>query len=157
LEDGPSVAKLAHDFMRFHDALSPGGYVTAGDFEERWLEHFRGLLADPDAALLVAELPGEENIGGYCIGSVRTRPLLVGGERVASLEELFVRSSSRGWGVGRALLEACREWARAAGALHISLRLDSKNELGANFYRAHGFSVHAHILRADLRAPLEAR
>jgi GNAT superfamily N-acetyltransferase len=147
--DGPAVAAMALAFMRYHDRLKPGAWVPADDFELQWLDRFPALMADPNGMIWVAD-PGDGTLCGYCIGTLRRRPSLIGGELVANLDEIFVTDSHRSVGIGAQLLAACQNWAAAAGAVNLSLRLEAANEQAASFYLAHGFTVHARILRTDL-------
>ncbi len=57
------------------------------------------------------------------------------------LEDLFVRQSARGAGLGRALVEASLERARARGCGRIELDTNEDNEAAIALYRATGFSL----------------
>lgn len=72
----------------------------------------------------------------------------------AWLEDLFVRESARGLGLGRALLEAAAEHARARGCSRIELDVDEANEPALALYRANGFVGDA---KAELRSLLLGR
>jgi GNAT superfamily N-acetyltransferase len=75
----------------------------------------RALIAAPDVEgmLLVARDEGGEPMGFAAVGWkwAGTR-----GARVAIMEDLFVRPDVRGSGAGRALIAACADRARDAGA-----------------------------------------
>jgi GNAT superfamily N-acetyltransferase len=72
----------------------------------------------------------------------------------AWLEDLFVRESARGSGLGRLLLEAAVEHARARGCARIELDVDEGNEPALALYRANGFSGDA---KAEIRSLLLGR
>ena len=72
----------------------------------------------------------------------------------AWLEDLFVRGSARRSGLGRALLEAAVEQARARGCSRIELDVDEANEPALALYRANLFVGDA---KAELRSLLLGR
>jgi GNAT superfamily N-acetyltransferase len=61
------------------------------------------------------------------------------GGRVALLEDMVVDGSFRGLGVGRRLLNAGLDQARADGCLRVTLLTDQDNELAHSFYEGNGF------------------
>ena len=79
----------------------------------------RDTLANPDAAVLVAER-GDGSPCGFV--EVGTRPYAEGcvTSPVPYVEAWFVDADVRRTGVGRALLEAAEAWARAAGYAEIA-------------------------------------
>jgi GNAT superfamily N-acetyltransferase len=60
-------------------------------------------------------------------------------ETEAYIGELATTEESEGSGVGRALLEACDEWARRRGCRILSLATGAANEHALGFYRHLGF------------------
>jgi GNAT superfamily N-acetyltransferase len=59
------------------------------------------------------------------------------------LEDLFVDASARGAGLGRALLEAALERARARGCRRVELDVNEANEPALRLYGIVGFSATA--------------
>lgn len=72
----------------------------------------------------------------------------------AWLEDLFVRETARGSGLGRALAEAAVDRARARGCARIELDVDEGNSPALGLYRASGFSGQ---LKAEARSLLLGR
>ena len=68
-------------------------------------------------------------------------------EPVCYLSDLFTREAARGRGVGRALIEAVYEQARAAGSSRVYWQTQEGNTAGRLLYdkvaRHHGFIVYA--------------
>jgi ribosomal protein S18 acetylase RimI-like enzyme len=56
------------------------------------------------------------------------------------LEDLFVEEAYRGRGVGRTLLDAVMEWARARGCRRLRLDTNERNERGIHLYESLGFT-----------------
>jgi ribosomal protein S18 acetylase RimI-like enzyme len=88
---------------------------------------------EPQDGALVAEVDGR--IVGYAFTE------LVDWNRRAVLHDLYVDSSCRGRGVGRALLEAARTAARTDGAHCLWLETQNVNGPAIAFYRRMGFTL----------------
>jgi diamine N-acetyltransferase len=96
-------------------------------------------LADPACLFLLAE--EEQAIVGYAlIREVSTPPSGVGGARPLQLDRLYVDPSAHGRGVGRALLQAVLEAARARGHDVLWLTVWERNHRAIEIYRHWGFS-----------------
>lgn len=103
----------------------------------RW----EALLRTGDGALLLAEEGAGSPPEGLAALVGRARPEL----------GMLVAPGSRGRGVGSALLEACIEWARAAGAPEMVLHVFPHNQAARALYRKHGFEERERLLRAYAR------
>jgi ribosomal protein S18 acetylase RimI-like enzyme len=120
------VARLLHDFNAEFEEETPGVAVLAGrvaDFIERQV-----------AVFLIA---GEGPDG---IAQLRYFPSLWTGEPEAYLEELYVVPARRGGGIGRALLEAAMETARAVGATRMDLNTGETDTAARALYESAGFT-----------------
>ncbi len=97
--------------------FAPPGSVPPRWDPERARLAIAAAIEDPEAAVLVAEHRGE--LLGLCtayleINSVRFGPR-------CWVEDLAVSPVHRSQGVGKALLDEAKEWARARGATHLEL------------------------------------
>ena len=97
------------------------------------------VLADEAAWWGVAERAG--TILGYCLGFEHTAFYANG--RMAWVEELMVQERWRRHGVGRALMAAFEEWARARRAKLVG----SATRRAALFYEAVGYEASATYFR----------
>jgi GNAT superfamily N-acetyltransferase len=61
------------------------------------------------------------------------------GEKVATLEDVIVTQSARGGGIGKQLMAAIIERARADGARRITLLTDHDNKTAQRLYTSFGF------------------
>lgn len=91
----------------------PGSQPPMWD-AERARERLTAAVDDPDAAVLVPD-----DLSGFCtvyydIDSVRFG-------RRAWVEDLAVDPERRSAGIGKALLDAAKDWARERGASHLEL------------------------------------
>jgi ribosomal protein S18 acetylase RimI-like enzyme len=91
------------------------------------------LLEDPNTEFLLA---GEDGVA-----QLRYRLSAWTGTEDCWLEDLYVRDSARGSGLGRALTEACVERARARGCRRIELDVNEQNATAIALYQRCGFST----------------
>ena len=103
-------------------------------------QSFASLLADATALVLVAEAGGDTEGGGvvgYLLAT--SHPAFHANGPVAWVEEVMVAARARGAGVGRQLMAAAEDWARARGAAYVALA----TRRAAPFYRALGYEDSA--------------
>lgn len=126
--DAGVVGGLLFDFNEEFETVGP----SAGEFAER----FRRLLARHDVLVLLAE--AGEAAFGFAFVTYRPSPYYEG--PLGQLEELYVRSSDRGRGIGARLMAALLADAaeRACGEIHIGV--DEIDEGARRFYERQGFS-----------------
>jgi ribosomal protein S18 acetylase RimI-like enzyme len=126
-DDLSAAARLLHDFnVEFGDA-TPGPDALAA--------RLRALLDGGDTIVL---LGGPEDPEGLAV--LRLRPALWSAALEAYLAELYVVPARRGHGLGRALLEAAMDAARAAGADHIDLGTSVDDVAARGLYERLGFT-----------------
>ena len=101
VEDAAAIARLLHDFNSEYAEPTPGVAALT--------EHARKLLAAGKMTVLLA------GTGPDGISLLRCRDSVWTGGPEAHLQELYVVPPLRGRGIGRALLGATMEAARAAG------------------------------------------
>ena len=130
-----------------------GEWRSVGD-ERRYLKAVRRY---PNAAVFVAERDDGAIVGRLSLAR-DTHPASA---HVADLG-LMVAADARRQGVGRALLEAAVEWARASGVRKLELHVFPWNEPAIKLYERFGFERegfrkgHYHRAGADVDAVLMA-
>ena len=90
------------------------------------------LLRDPNTEFLLADT-------GVC--QLRYRLSVWTASEDCWLEDLYVTDEARGTGVGRALIEAAFERARARGCGRVQLDVEEANARAIEVYRAAGFGT----------------
>lgn len=92
-------------------------------------------LANGDSVLILAEISGE------AAGFVQLYPSFtsIGMCRIFALNDLFVAAHRRGSHVGKALVEAAIEHARAVGAMQLTLSTHSGNKVAQALYEKGGW------------------
>jgi len=109
--------------------ITTGGWRTAGE-ERRYLKALRRW---EHAAVFVAEMNGQV-VGRLSV----SRDQHPASRHVADLG-LMVAAERRGQGIGRGLLEAAVDWARAAGVTKLELHVFPWNEPALRLYERFGF------------------
>jgi GNAT superfamily N-acetyltransferase len=122
--DAPRVAELVAAFRNHIGRSEPSDAEVRATVER--------LLADSNTEFLLAD-------EGVC--QLRYRLSVWTATEDCWLEDLFVTEAARGTGVGRALIEAAFDRARARGCKRIQLDVADDNSRAIDVYRAAGFGV----------------
>jgi ribosomal protein S18 acetylase RimI-like enzyme len=121
-----AVGRLLHDFNTEFDEPTPGPRALA--------ERVRVLLAAGDTQILIA---GEGPDG---LAVLRFREAIWDAALECYLAELYVVPGRRRRGLGRALMEAALDAARAEGATHMDLGTSEDDVAARALYESLGFS-----------------
>jgi ribosomal protein S18 acetylase RimI-like enzyme len=124
--DAEAVGRLLHDFNSEFDEPTPGPRALA--------ERVRQLLDSGDIKVLV----GGSGPDGLAV--LRFRPAIWTDALECYLAELYVAPERRGRGLGRALMEAAIEIARAQGATDMDLGTSENDVAARALYESLGFS-----------------
>jgi ribosomal protein S18 acetylase RimI-like enzyme len=124
--DAEVVGRLLHDFNTEFDEPTPGPSALA--------ERVRVLLDAGDTQILLA---GDGPDG---LAVLRFREAIWADALECYLAELYVVPDRRGQGLGRALMEAAMETARAEGATHMDLGTSEDDVAARGLYESLGFS-----------------
>ena len=124
--DAEPIGRLLHDFNTEFDEVTPGPRVLA--------DRIRQLLDRGDATVILA------GTGPDGLGVLRFRPAIWTDAPECYLAELYVVPQRRGQGLGRALMEAAIEVARARGAAWMELGTSEDDVAARALYESLGFS-----------------
>lgn len=124
--DADDLGRLLHDFSVEYDDETPGAAAFAARLRE--------LLAGDETAALVAG----DGPDGFAI--VRFRPSLYTPANECYLAELYVVPNLRGNGIGRAIMDAVLDLARARGCDHIDLGTSVDDVAARALYERMGFT-----------------
>lgn len=111
----------------------PGGKPSAWD-ERRAAVALRGAIESHDAVVLVADDDGQ--LVGFCTGYQDMHSVRFGYR--AWVEDLAVDPGRRSEGIGKALLDAIKAWARERGATHLELDSAETRTDAHRFYEREG-------------------
>lgn len=124
-----------------HAAAHPEVFRPAGT-DTFPAETVRSLAADSRNGLFVAEAGG--SIEGYLVAVTQEHPANPWKHAVTvlSIEQMGVRPSRQGQGIGRALLAAAEQFARERGLAEIRLSVWTFNEAARRFYERAGYQAY---------------
>jgi ribosomal protein S18 acetylase RimI-like enzyme len=125
VDDAAEVAQMLHDFNAEYDEFTPG--------PEALERRIRELLEAGEITVLLAGEPPE----GFAL--MRFRPALVTETLECYLQELYVVPDRRGHGIGRGLMEAAMDTARARGATYMDLGTSEDDVAARRLYESLGF------------------
>ena len=114
----------------FEWLFAPPGSTPPGWDTVRAKRPLAETIAGPDSVALVAE-EGDRMIG-LCTAYITIESVRFG--RRCLVEELAVDPERRSEGIGAALLDAAKAWARGAGATHLELDSGLAREDAHRFY-----------------------
>jgi ribosomal protein S18 acetylase RimI-like enzyme len=126
--DADAIGRLLDDFNREFDEPTPGATALA--------ERVRQLLDAGDTVILL----GGGRPDGLAVLRFRLSIWLEGLE--CYLAELYVVPDRRGQGLGRALMEAAMDVARAEGATYMELGTGEDDVAARALYESLGFDNH---------------
>jgi GNAT superfamily N-acetyltransferase len=126
IADAEVIGRLLHDFNSEYDDPTPGPDRLAGRMRE--------LLARGDTAVLL----GGGGPDGLAV--LRFRPAIWDEALECYLAELYVVPARRGHGLGRALMNAAMDLARAEGASYMDLGTSEADVAARRLYESLGFS-----------------
>ena len=132
-EDAESVAGLMAGFRDHMGRAEPADGEIRATVE--------ALLRDQATEYLLAAADGQDAPAGVC--QLRYRLAIWTGADDCWLEDLFVASDARRSGLGRALVSAAFDRARARGCKRVELDVDEDNASALALYRALGFSTES--------------
>jgi ribosomal protein S18 acetylase RimI-like enzyme len=123
--DADAVGRLLHDFNTEFEEPTPG--------PERLAERIRRMLVTGDTTVLLG------GTGPEGVAVLRFRAAIWSDAPESYLAELYVVPGSRGHGLGRALMEAAIEAARARGLDHMDLGTSEGDAAARSLYESLGF------------------
>lgn len=136
--DLPSLRRLGALLVSMHHDLDPNRFLTATmETERAYGSLLVRQLADPDVAIIVAEVEGETV--GYASGALEGYDYLALLGPAGILYDLVVDPPSRGRGIGRMLLAAIMTELGARGAPRVLLSRAVHNEPAQRLFARAGF------------------
>lgn len=135
-EDAPAAARLWMQSAESH-ACYDSVYDTSRNAEKMMRNFLADLSSASHSFLFVAQAGG--GIVGFVSGEMREGSPTFHPRSWASIDDIFVAEEFRSRGIGKALIEKVRGWAKERSTTGISLQVAAANERGRDFYRDLGF------------------
>jgi GNAT superfamily N-acetyltransferase len=139
-EDLPAMAELLHELFTLESDFVPD--------REKQLAGLRLILDHPSMGRLFV-LRADGKVAGMA-NALITVSTAEGG-RVLLLEDVIIKSTHRGAGFGRRLVEHVLAWAKSEGISRVTLLADKNNASALAFYERAGFKPSSmKVLRRGL-------
>ena len=141
LAQPPDATVVTRLMCAFRDHLQLSGPTDA-----EMAEGVGRLLGDADTEFVLAAPEDGADPAGVAQLRFRYGVWRAGGDCL--LEDLFVDASARGAGLGRALIDATLDRARARGCRRVELDVNEANDAAIRLYESAGFSATANAYGA---------
>jgi len=129
--ESETVAALLVEFRDWHGRDWPSANAFLASVER--------LIETPDAEYLLASPDDDSPPAGVC--QVRYRHSVWMAADDCWVEDVFVRESARGHGVGQALMSLALDRARQRGCRRVELDVNERNDAALALYEALGFEI----------------
>lgn len=148
--DYPQVLLMIQQLHAFHVKGRPDLYLDTAEVLTQ--EEFRAHLLEKGALSVVAEAE-DGALLGVCLAEWRERSgdPRWNGEKSAYINDLYVRKSYRGEGIGHALMEEVSNRAQNAGADCVELQVVLMSGGAFSFYQKFGFTPRSCSMRYQFK------
>jgi len=148
-EDYAAYCALASEADGLHSENAPR-YYRQGHRPSRPREYYDSVLADGTKGIFVAEIDGE--VAGCIHLEERVEPNLpvLVPMKWVQVSEIMVGKNSQRRGVGRALMQQAKTWARERGCKDLRLTVADFNTGAKEFYLQEGFRTKSETLALPL-------
>jgi GNAT superfamily N-acetyltransferase len=150
-DDAPLLRRFIAELQAYEKGFEPDRRTddaVAAEFLAVLLDR----VAKRNGAAFIAETEAGETLGWAAAHESENDIYVERDERTFGwISELYVVESARGLGVGRALIEACEDWARKRGLRVIMIGALAGNARALEVYRAAGYAPYATDLRKYLK------
>ena len=138
-----AISSLYQKFYDYNARQQPEYYRAVGEDGKYPENVINGTSGD----LYVAET-SDGIVGFIHVEEERTAPFPpVVAHQFACVVDLFVDPEHRKIGIGKALLESAKAWARDRGMEYLELFVLEENQIGRSFYEREDFKNASHTLR----------
>ncbi len=141
-EDLPAIGRLGAALVRHHHSLDPARFFMTEHLEEGYASFLAGELTRKRSVLLTAEAQhgeGPPQVVGYAWGRLEGRDWENLLDACGKLHDVYVDSSTRRLGAGRALCEEMIRRLTAMGAPRIVLSTAWSNDSAQRMFESLGF------------------
>ncbi len=139
LEDAPALGALGVRLALQHQGYDPQRFFIFGADAARFTAYFIEQLQRHDVAILVADI--EEQIVGYVFARIEPANLEGLSDTSGWIHDIFLDESTRGHGLGKALLDAAINALRDLGVHTVMLAVSPKNETARQVFEKRGFRL----------------
>ncbi len=134
--DIPALNRLLRQVLQVHHGGRPD--IFRPDTKKYTDEELKALLTDPLTPIFMAET--EDGVLGYAFCQLQETKnnLLLQDRKTLYIDDLCVEEGCRGTGIGKALLNHVRSYAKEQNCHSITLNVWALNESALRFYQKNG-------------------
>jgi ribosomal protein S18 acetylase RimI-like enzyme len=138
-KDAPAIHRLLSEVLEIHAGLRPDIFVPGTT--KYTDEEVRQMLTLADRPVFVA-VDDQDAVLGYAFCVLQRQPAVNNRRAMTMLyvDDLCVDGAARGMGIGQALLDRVKDYARTLGCYEVTLNVWEGNSAKA-FYEKEGFRV----------------
>ena len=149
-DDEPAILSFLHGLQDYEAAFEPDRRRDPEWAVEHWREA-QHRAAERHGIMLIAEDDAGRKVGWAFAHDEKAELFVVEAERhLGFLAELYVMPDARGQGHGKALIEACADWAKGRGHRLLTVGVLAKNAGAIRAYEGTGFAPYTQYLRRYL-------
>lgn len=147
--DEPAILSFINGLQDYEAGFEPDRRRDPDFAAQHWRE-LQHRCAEKHGIMLIAE-DADKAVGWAFAYEQHGELFIVEPERRHGfLAEIFVSPEARGKGLGRALIEACEDWARGRGHKLLTIGVLAKNPGAIRAYQASGYAPYAITMRRYL-------
>ena len=147
--DEPAILSFINGLQDYEAGFEPDRRRDPDFAAQHWRE-LQHRCAEKHGIMLIAE-DADKAVGWAFAYEQHGELFIVEPERRHGfLAEIFVSPEARGNGLGRALIEACEDWARGRGHKLLTIGVLAKNPGAIRAYQASGYAPYAITMRRYL-------
>ena len=136
--DVPALGRLGASLLRLHYSFDAQRFIAPrGNVEEGYGWFLGSQLRDDEAVVLVADRAGA--VVGYVYAGLEPHSWKELRDAAGFIHDIVVDESSRGGGVGNALIEAASTWLKTHGAPRVILWTAERNHAAQRLFEQAGF------------------
>lgn len=148
LKDRTSLDELFREELEYHKNLLPDIFkIPEILVSEKWLE---SILDNDNIFLVVSEY--NEKIVGTILYKIEKNPEdpILKERKYGYIEEMIVKESFRGKGIGKKLLDYATEDFKSKDLKEIEINVWENNEIGLRFYEEQGFKTIRRRMKKEI-------
>jgi ribosomal protein S18 acetylase RimI-like enzyme len=123
---------LLYQHAQWDDYFNP-----AEEVDKKYTEFFETCISDPEKQLLVAE--EKEQMIGYALGEVHTRPPIFQIQKIGFISDVFVVPEFRKLGVAKKFLQELKDWFKSKNLEYIEISVHTQNDIALKIWSKYGF------------------
>ena len=137
-KDALLLAKLNHDVQKLHHEIEPEIFKAYS--EENMKSLFEDIFSNNNAVAYVAKIENEP--AGYILFSEvqKEETYFRNSYSIVYIDQICVESRFKRKGVGKALVNFAKKYAKDRGITRLEMDYWSKNKFSGEFFRSQGFS-----------------